>query len=400
MTLQVWLEHVCRIPGADARALLGVVDVLERLPAVLAGLCERWLSWGQVAAICRAARGVPVARLPELDELVSAAMVDHASFEPDAIVDDVWHWVDAARPSRLERAEQAAQQAEFLSLQPRLFGGGDIFGRFGTANFATVAESLEAGLLPTSVPREDLDGLDPDEVDDLFDTLDDQRRSHTRQHGVRMARRLVDLCERSLAGTLGADAVGAGDSSGRGRPMLLATVDLEALLDATRTPGWLLHTLAGGRMKASTAALQRLVDQRGADLRGVVLDDCGEVVGVGRATKIPPGWLRQAIWARDLAVRDPDGSCPVRRADLDHVTEWPDGATDVTNLHPVGRGWHNHKTSKAWTVTRARDGSTTWRHRRHGWVLRMAPPRRTLGRPPRAGPPTRATKQPRLTGVP
>ncbi len=396
MTLQVWLEHVCRMPGVDARALLGAFDVLNRMPATLVGLCDGWLSWLQVAAICRAARGVPVARLGELDDLVSVAMVDMATFEPDAVVDDVWQWVDAARPSRLERAERAPE-SEFVSLSPRLFGGGSMYGEFGSVSFATVAEALDAALAPPSVASEDLDGVEPDDVDDLLDTLDERRRAHTREHGARMARRLVDLCERSLAPNDG-DAGVVGD--GHGRPLLLATVDVEALLDAARTSGWLLHTLAGGRMKVSAAVLQRLVDERGADLRGVVLDDCGQVVGVGRATQVPPHWLRQAIWARDLAVRDPDGSCPVRRGDLDHVTEWPDGATDVTNLHPLGRRWHNHKTSKAWTVTRCDDGSTTWRHRRHGWVLRLAPARRNLTTPARAGPRASPQNQPTLTGVP
>ena len=70
---------------------------------------------------------------------------------------------------------------------------------------------------------------------------------------------------------------------------MLATIDLDALLDITRTPGWLLHTLAGGRMKVSAATLQRLVDERGADLRTVVLDDVGEVVGVGTKTRVAPG---------------------------------------------------------------------------------------------------------------
>ena len=171
------------------------------------------------------------------------------------------------------------------------------------------------------------------------------------------------------------------------RPLLLATVDLEALLDQARTPGWLLHTLAGGRMKVSTTALQRLVDERGADLRTVVLDDIGQVVGVGTKTKVPPRWLREAIWARDTAVRDPDGSTPVRRADLDHVTPWPDGTTTVANLNPTGRRWHNHKTSRQWTVHRARDGTVTWRHRRHGWTIRLAPPRRDLTDVPDPGPP-------------
>ena len=161
------------------------------------------------------------------------------------------------------------------------------YGELGTTSFATVAEELSAPLGPPPAPH-DLD--DPEAVEAAFDSLDEQRRALTRQHGQRLARRL----------------------------------------------------LAGGRMKASSDALQRLIDERGADLAGIVLDDCRHVVGVGDTTQVPPVWLRRAIWARDVTVRDPDGSTPIRRADLDHVTEWPDGATDVSNLHPLGRRWHNH----------------------------------------------------------
>ncbi len=110
-------------------------------------------------------------------------------------------------------------------------------------------------------------------------------------------------------------------------------------------------------------------------------------MGVGRRTKVPPRWLREAIWARDTMVRDPDGSTPVRRADLDHITAWPAGTTTVDNLHPVGRRWHNHKTSRRWTVHRASDGTVTWRHRRHGWTIRLAAARRDLTDVPDPGPP-------------
>jgi hypothetical protein len=396
MTLQVWLEHVCRLPGTDARALLGVVDVLARMPTVLDALADGWLSWRQVAAIGRAARRVRVGKLADLDRFVGDAMVELGGFEPDAVVDDVWQWVDDRQPSRLEREERARDRGEFVHLQPRLTGGGAMYADLGPTSFGTVAEALATDAPPPSPPPvTGPDTLDDQELDGQYATLDDHARRHTRDHGGAMAARLVELCARDLAGSRGNEA---SDGDPRpARPLLLATVDLDALLDSTRTPGWLLHTLAGGRMKVSVSTVQRLVDERGADLRGVVLDDCGQVVGVGRRTHVPPGWLRQAIWARDLAVRDPAGVTPVRRADLDHVTEWPDGATDVTNLHPVGRRWHNHKTSRTWTVTRGADGTTTWRHRRHGWVLRLAPPRRPTARPARDGPRAGSTDPPGRT---
>ena len=377
MSLHVWLQHQVRCTHAEAREVLGAVEMLAHMPATLAGLADRWLSWSQVAAICRAARRVRVAERAGLDRLVGGAMVAHRDWEPDAIVQDVWDWVDQHRPSRLEQAEAAAERQRFLQLSPNLFGGGSLYGEFDTVGFATVAEALDAPLGPPVAAPDDLD--DADAVDAAFDELDQRRRDLVRGHGEALADRLVALCEDHLAG--GAQKRPAP------RPLLLATVDLEALLDQTRTPGWLLHTLAGGRMKVSAATLQRLVDDRGADLRTIVLDDTGEVVGVGRKTHVPPRWLREAIWARDMAVRDPDGSAPVRRADLDHIRPWPDGPTNVDNLNPTGRRWHNAKTTRQWTVHRARDGTATWRHRRHGWILRLAPPRRDLIDVPDPGPP-------------
>ncbi|HEX9765414.1 MAG TPA: DUF222 domain-containing protein, partial [Nitriliruptorales bacterium] len=296
MSLQVWLEHVCRIRGADARALLGAIDVLVHLPAVVTGLCERWLSWSQLQAIARAARRVPVGRLAELDGLVAGAMIGHADVEPDAIIADVWAWVDQLQPSRLEQAEKAADRGEFLALSPQLFGGGSLYGEFGPTSFATVAEALDAPLGPAVDVPDDLD--DQPAVDAALDSLDEQRRGLNHGHGKRMAQRLVDICEQSLAGAAGGDQGEAVPA----RPLLLATIGVEALLDDERTPGWLLHTLAGGRMKVTSDLLQRLIDQRGADIRGIVFDDCGQVVGVGYQTRIPPRWLRHAIWARDLTV--------------------------------------------------------------------------------------------------
>ena len=60
MSLHVWLQHQVRCTHAEAREVLGTVEVLGSMPATLAGLADRWLSWSQVAAICRAARKVHV----------------------------------------------------------------------------------------------------------------------------------------------------------------------------------------------------------------------------------------------------------------------------------------------------------------------------------------------------
>ncbi len=52
---------------------------------------------------------------------------------------------------------------------------------------------------------------------------------------------------------------------------------------------------------------------------------------------------------------------PAHKADLDHLTPWPAGATHPGNLRPYCREHHLIKTLKiGWTPTAHTDGSTTW----------------------------------------
>jgi hypothetical protein len=245
--------------------------------------------------------------------------------------------------------QQAADRGEFVTLSPRLWGGGTLYGELGTVSFATVAEALDAPLGsaggPTRRPgRPRCGGGGAGCVGGPAPTL-------TRHHGRRLARQLVTCVNTPWPATAPgpdehdpggqqlravAPARRARHASARPRPLLLATIGLDALLDQDATPGWLLHTLTGGRMKIATHTLQQLVNERGADLRSIVLDDTGQIVGVGRRTSVPPGWLREAIWARDTAVRDPDGTCPVRRADLDHINPWPPDPPTWPTCSPPG----------------------------------------------------------------
>src|SRR5690606_7125351 len=110
-----------RCTHADARDLLAAAEVLAHMPATMAGLAGRWLSWPQTVAIARAARKIPVRLRAQLDQWVADAMTTHADWEPDALVHDVWQWIDTRQPSRLQKQQQATDRAEFLTLAPRLF---------------------------------------------------------------------------------------------------------------------------------------------------------------------------------------------------------------------------------------------------------------------------------------
>jgi hypothetical protein len=122
---------------------------------------------------------------------------------------------------------------------------------------------------------------------------------------------------------------------------LLLRCDYTELLDATRTPLDLLTRLVGGSLRLTSAAARRLLDQRGVELRTIIVDH-GQVLGVGRASRVPPGWLRDATLAVHSTCTGPLCDRPALGADLDHAQPWqpthPDqlpGGTDVDNLGPL-----------------------------------------------------------------
>jgi hypothetical protein len=110
---------------------------------------------------------------------------------------------------------------------------------------------------------------------------------------------------------------------------LLLRCDYTDLLDATRTPLDLLTRLVGGSLRLTTAAARRLLDHRGVELRTIIVDH-GQVLGVGRTSRVPPGWLRDATLAVHSTCTGPLCDRPALGADLDHARPWqpthPDGA--------------------------------------------------------------------------
>jgi hypothetical protein len=166
-----------------------------------------------------------------------------------------------------------AERGGFVTLMPRLFGGGALYGEFGPQSFTLLAEALDTDLPPAAPTTDDLDD-DPDDASDALDRARARRR-RAKARGRARAERLLEWAEQELAGS-------TGDGQTRpARPTAFVVVDLETLL-GNQVPGALLTRLAGDRMKVSSRLARRLVDERGADVRLVVLDDCGEVVGVGR----------------------------------------------------------------------------------------------------------------------
>ena len=390
--LEQWLAIVGRRTRSDRRMLLTTCDVLRRLPSLRAAFIDEGsVSWAQTRAIVLTVERVP----HHLDDAIDAALADSIRTcrqdDPDSLVGAVSRALRSIEATAAPERERHIPEQDFLALQPRLDGtGGRIHGELGALGFATV----DAALTPS---RQEL-------AQDPGPTMGAAARGR--------ARRLVGLCDASLAGghgvTRGGDAAapggvnavrgcddaapdcdgaipggdgtcgcGGGSRSSGSRPQLVIRVELSTLLDGAALPAELLTGLTGGKLWLDADTVRALVEQRGADLRAVVLEDTGRVVGIGRRSRVPPGWLRDATLALHDTCSAPGCLRPARSSELDHARPWhpieypieypiepghPGGRTDVDELAPVCAPHNRTKERAGWRVSQTADGVRRWRH--------------------------------------
>jgi hypothetical protein len=387
VALEQWLAIVGRRTGADRRMLLTAGDTLRRLPSLRdAFLVDGTVSWAQTRAVVLRVHRLPRHLDDAVDHQLARAIAAGLDTDPDALVHRVGWIALELDPSEPSEAQRRAEDGEFLALQPRLDGsGGRVFGDFGPVGFATLDAALSGPPAAGSGPTRDGFGRRPDE---------DRSRASADATGRRRAARLLELCEGAVP------ASGGATDDGAGRPQLLVRVDLSTLLDRDQLPAELLTTLTGGRMWASAQTVRDLIAARGADLRSVILDDTGAVVGVGRSQRLAPGWLRDALLARHDTCSAPGCRTAARVCDADHAHPWhpvagtdaPPGRTDVDELAPLCRTDNGTKERDGWRATQHPDGSRTWHHPRTGLTTRTVPAR--WRPPPRPDITERATAPP------
>ncbi len=186
----------------------------------------------------------------------------------------------------------------------------------------------------------------------------------------------------------------------RSRPQLIVRAELDTLLDRSQTPAALLTTLLGGQVTLTAHAARTLIDTRGADLRTIILDDTGAVVGIARRNRIPPGWLRDATLALHDTCSAPTCTTPALVCDTDHATPWhparpddPKGRTDIDQLAPLCRRDNAAKERDGWRATQQANGVRRWQHQASGYAMRTLPA--TWQPPtPSSSPPPDATDPP------
>jgi hypothetical protein len=368
--VDTWLAIVGRRTGADTRMLRTTAATMRRSPSLHGAFRAGTVSWAQVRSVVLAVRPLPGYLDERIDAAIGDALVGAADAEPDALTRQIrWH-LAAIDPSGTDEDERRASEEEYLAMQPRLDGtGGRFWGDLGAVNFAVLDAALNTELFA-----------------DVPDDQDDSNGVHPiRVAGRARVRRLIDHLEQSMTSCLAGDAPAHRPQSTTSGPMrsrmqLLLRTNLSTLLDRGQTPAWLLTTLLGGHVRVTADTARRLVDERGADLRTVIIDDTGAVVGVGRRARIGPDWLKDATLALHDTCAMPGCEVAARRCETDHARPWhparpqdPSGRTDIDQLAP-GCSQHNRaKEPDGWVVNQRADGTRRWHHPRTGLTTKTLP---------------------------
>jgi hypothetical protein len=403
VTVDLWLLQA-GLPASDRRMLDTATVQLGRLPSVADGFASGLVSWGQVRTICLLTQRLSDADAAEFDLRLAPSIDRYADADPDGLLAIARQVVDRLQSDQVAAEAERAERDGFVAMQPRLDGnGGRFHGELGGLGFGLVAAALSAGA-PLPARRRELVGQAPAGTE-----AEDRHRL-----GRHRADRLVQLCADDLArhgqpltagAPLAADAAGAalsadvtsgGDGDGIDRtralvPEATLIIDVDQLLGDDRLPVELLTALTGGRLKVGADTARRWLDEAGCRLRTIVLDDTGQVLGVGRATRHAPGWLEAANRATDATCQAPGCRTSAAVCDLDHHRPWhprrpaeTPGCTDAVNLGPACRTDNTGKHQQGWDVDRRADGTIGWTHPRSGFSVRTLPwaTTRAAARPP------------------
>lgn len=288
-----WLAYRYRLPHSVARQWMKAARAFEEMPQLAEQYAAGNVSFEQIVQTLRFARPCDDSMLARLLPSLSYAEIEEM----------------ANQRRRLERKESdAARRSAHVRLRPDSSGlGSRISGFLPTEDAAMVRTALDR--------RAESVGPDPD-------------TGVWEPHENRAAAALRDICGEDLARH-------AAGSSEPDASVVIVHVPESAVGHAEPGPGG-SATIDG--FPIHNDALHRILCDTRIEFH--VDDPHGRTVGVGRAGRTPPRWLRRRATGRDHGrCRWPGCGRAIRH--LHHMQHWSQGgATDASNL--LGVCWHHH----------------------------------------------------------
>ena len=338
-----WFTHLAGLSRREGRrAVVHAQQLVAELPQTLQAMRRGQTSPTQAAVICDAIDTLPSS--PALRTRGEQVLLEESGrLNATELARTARHLAEVVDPDRserrheaaLDREERAAHTGRFLSVTEDGAGGVWIKGHGSTEAGAV----LRAALLPLTKPAPAVDpAVDPD-------TPGCEVQTDPRDHGARMFDALVELAQHSL------DTDRAPASHGA-RPRLTVTVDYQCLARGLRSglgSGPRPEICTDDGLRLSVAAVRRLACD--ADLIPVCLGTDGEVLDVGRTSRLITPALWRALVARDRHCAFPGCTRPPVMGHAHHIVHWADGGpTALHNLVLVCGEHHRVLHHTPWQV--------------------------------------------------
>jgi hypothetical protein len=326
-----WLAHTLRVAKSHASALLRMGRTLEDMPHTAA-----LAATGAITASATRKLAAARNRHPEAFQLHEGVLAEAAThLTPADLRRAINHWEQqVAYPDAVAEVRNRRRRRR-LSVSQTWDGMWAVTGELDPESGAIVSTCL-------------VSHVDASRLDDA-----DERTTHQR-----MADALVEVCDRDLTSH-------AHSTSGGVKPHVTVTVDFDRLArHLTGGPG--AHGLLadgssqwGSRSEVPRPTLpasgSRLPEIDGlpvepetvrrlacdASVLPMVLGSAGEILDVGRATRVIPSGMRRALDARDRGCTWTGCDAPASWCDAHHRSHWADGGpTSLENLRLLCRRHH------------------------------------------------------------
>jgi Domain of unknown function (DUF222) len=323
---QHWcVEEVGCALGLSGPATQNLLKNAERLcrqlPATFTALAQGRIGTAQATTITQASYPLPDDVLPDYETRVLRHAHHQSTVQLKRIATRAVLHLD---PASAERKHQRAVGDRHVRIAPAEHGTSWLMALLPAAQAHLLYDRIDgaARLAPTTDPR----------------TMDQLR-----------ADALVNAV---LHGTHGQLPTRHGQ-----QPAINVTVALSTLTGHDQQPGW----LDGYGPITAGYARQLAHDPTGTWRRLITDPATGHLLDYGTTRYRPPQHLSDHIIARDGECTFPYCTHHARRSDLDHITAYPHGSTNATNLHPLHRRHHNAKTQAHWQAHRnPTTGTTQW----------------------------------------
>ena len=336
-----WLVEERNLGCRDAAARLRLARTMHGFPAVEAAFTEARVTADQAASIVAGLLDVPT----ELRTLVEQRLVTHAEeLPPIGLTREIDRLlVELDVESGKDRAEAARQRRlarRGVDLDMTFEGTGSLAGTLSP----DVHDALKLAL----------DAIDPTGVRGD----EDDRTPRQRRHDA-----LGALARYYLQS---AETIPAVNGE---RPRVVLTINAADLLGGRATWGRL-----DSGLPISFESSQRLACD--AQVSPAVLDERGDVLRLGRTSRLWSAAQRRAAWIRD------EGRCVFPKCrrppvDLHHIVWWSEGgATDLENAAWLCAFHHWLVHEAGWTLRRDEDGGYVFTPPHRAQASKDPPPRR------------------------